>query len=199
MKKQYYFLFIFILIIAGFSSMGAEEAKYKVVETDGKFEVRDYSPQILAETTMDGTFEDAGDKASDLLSKYISGNNHLRSEVAMTFPVVQQKLGDKWLVSFVMPALYTMKNLPKPKDSRIRLRQIPARRMAAIAYSGRWSERSYLENKSELKVWMKRKGLIGIGNPIWARYNTSLSLWFTRRNEVLIQLDTSKDKIKAKK
>jgi SOUL heme-binding protein len=196
MKKRYYFLFTFIIMITGLSGVGAKEAEYKIVQEDGKFEVRNYSPQILAEVTMDGTFEDAGDEAFDLLYKYISGTNHLRSKIAMTSPVVQQKLGDKWVVSFIMPALYTMKNLPKPKDSRIKLRQIPARRLASIRYSGFWSERAYLKNKSELKLWMKKKGLVGIGEPIWARYNSPYRLWFMRRNEVLIQLATSKNKIK---
>jgi effector-binding domain-containing protein len=174
----------------------AEEAKYKVVENEDKFEIRDYAPQIVAETTVEGSLEDAGDKAFNRLFQYISGNNSLNSKIAMTSPVGQQKSGDKWLVSFVMPVAYTMKNLPKPKDSRIRLLQIPARRMAAIRYSGFWSEERYLKNRSELKVWMKRKGFTGIGNPIWARYNSPYRLWFMRRNEVLIQLATSKDKIK---
>jgi len=196
MKRQYYLLFTFILVITECFKVGAEEAKYKVVENEDKFEVRDYALQIVAETTVEGSLEDAGDKAFSRLFKYISGNNSLNSKIAMTSPVGQQKSGDKWLVSFVMPQVYTMKNLPKPKDSRISLRQIPARRMAAIRYSGFWSEERYLKNKSELKVWMKRKGLIGIGNPIWARYNSPYSLWFMRRNEVLIQLVSGKDKIK---
>ena len=111
MKKQYYFLFIFILIITGYSSLGVEEAKYKVVENEDKFEVRDYAPQIIAETTVKGSLEDAGDKAFSRLLQYISGNNSLNSKIAMTSPVGQQKSGDKWLVSFVMPAAYAMQNL----------------------------------------------------------------------------------------
>jgi len=196
MKKQYYLLFTFILAITGCFMVDAEEAKYKVVENEDKFEIRDYAPQIVAETTVEGSLEDAGDKAFSRLFKYITGNNSLNSKIAMTSPVGQQKSGDKWLVSFVMPVAYTMKKLPKPKDSRIRLRQIPARRMATIRYSGFWSEERYLKNMSELKVWMKRKGLAGIGNPIWARYNSPYRLWFMRRNEVLIQLVSGKDKRK---
>lgn len=188
MKKQYYLLFIFSLMLTGISSIGAEEAKYKVVENEDEFEIRDYAPQIVAETTVSGTLEDAGDKGFDILYKYISGNNSLHSKIAMTSPVGQQKLGDKWLISFVMPAVYTMKNLPTPKDSRVKLRQIPARTMAAVNYSGFWSEERYLKNKSALLLWMRKKKLVGIGEPIWARYNSPFSLWFLRRNEVLIQI-----------
>jgi len=189
MKKQYYlFLFVFILISAGLSSKATEEAKYKIVEKDDKFEIRDYDPQIVAETTVNGTLEGAGDEAFDILFKYISGNNSLRSKIAMTSPVGQQKLGDKWLVTFVMPALYTMQTLPKPKDSRIRLRQVPARRIATVNYSGFWSEERYIKNKSALKLWMRKKKLVAIGEPIWARYNSPFSLWFLRRNEVLIPI-----------
>lgn len=184
--------------------MDVKEAKYDVLEKDGKFEIRDYAPQIIAKTTIEGTLENAGDKAFNRLFKYISGNNKSNLKIAMTAPVsqetpsdkikmtapvAQQKLNDKWVVSFMMPAFYTMKSIPKPKDSRISIRQIPVRQMAAVRYSGFWSEKNYLKNKSELQSWMRKKKLTAIGAPIWARYNSPFTLWFLRRNEVLIQLD----------
>ena len=43
--------------------MAVEEAKYSVVRRDGAFELRDYAPQILAETVVAGAFEQAGNDA----------------------------------------------------------------------------------------------------------------------------------------
>ena len=36
--------------------MGVEKAKYAVVERDGSFELRQYEPQIVAETLVEGDF-----------------------------------------------------------------------------------------------------------------------------------------------
>ncbi len=206
MKKEYFYFFIFILLInSGCSSLDVAEAKYKVVEKDGKFEIRDYASQILAETIVDAKFEDAGNKAFRRLFNYISGNNQSRlkvdmtapvsqeaasEKIKMTAPVGQQQIGDKWLISFMMPTSYSIKTLPKPNDSRIKLRQIPARTMAVVSYSGFWSKDAYLTNKSSLDEWMQKKNLVGVGSPVWARYNSPFTLWFLRRNEILIELKT---------
>jgi effector-binding domain-containing protein len=195
-------IFAFTLMIAGGADvMAIEEAQYIVREKEGKFEVRDYSPHILAETIVEGDLEDAGSNAFNRLFQYISGNNQIQAKVdmtapvsqkseskkiAMTAPVGQQRTQEQWAVSFMMPASYTIEILPEPLDPKISLREVPARTIAAVRYSGFWSEKGYLKNKSELESWIAKKGLKIVGEPIWARYNSPFSLWFLRRNEVLI-------------
>lgn len=181
--------------------MAIEEAPYTVVTTDGAFEVRDYAPHVVAETLVEGTLEEAGNKAFDRLFRYISGGNRSREKLAMTAPVSQQPKGEKiamtapvaqqrvqerWAVSFMMPAASTLETLPAPEDPQVMLRQVPARRIAAVRYSGSWSEKGYLRQKSALEAWMRAKGLASAGEPQWARYNSPFSLWFLRRNEILI-------------
>ena len=183
--------------------MAIEEAAYKVLKTSGKFEIREYAPHILAETVVDGDLEEAGNKAFRRLFNYISGANRSRAKVAMTAPVSQEKAGekismtapvvqqrarDKWAVSFTMPAAYTLETLPTPDDPTIALRLVPARRMAAVRYSGLWSEKNYLQNRSELEAWIREQGLTAAGDPVWARYNPPFTPWFLRRNEILIPL-----------
>ena len=69
-------LWIILLAIFGAgSAMAIEEAKYTVVLKEQSFEVRGYEPHILAETIVDGEFDNAGKKAFSRLFKYISGNN----------------------------------------------------------------------------------------------------------------------------
>jgi effector-binding domain-containing protein len=195
---------IFILIgVRG--AMAIEEATYTVVQKDNKFEIRDYTPHILAETLVEGNLKEAGNKAFRVLFRYISGANRLRKKVAMTAPVSQRSQGEKiemtapvgqrpvqekWTVSFMMPSSYTLKTLPEPEDPNINLRQVPARRMAAVPYSGFWSEKNYLRYKSELESWIQERGFTVVGDPIWARYNSPFTPWFLRRNEILIPIDT---------
>jgi hypothetical protein len=170
--------------------MATEEAAYKVVETDGRFEIRDYAPHILAETVVDGSLEDAGNSAFGSLFQYISGDNGTHGKVAMTAPVGQQPAQEKWAVSFMMPATYTLGTLPAPADPKVTLRPVPARRVTAVRYSGFWSQARYLKFKAELESWIRAKGLTVAGDPIWARYNPPFTPWFLRRNEILIPVDT---------
>jgi effector-binding domain-containing protein len=189
-------------------AMAIEEAAYKVSKKENNFEIRDYAPHILAETVVEGDLEEAGNKAFNRLFRYISGENRSREKVAMTAPVSQepkgekitmtapvgqQRVQEKWAVSFMMPASYTLETLPAPEDPKVTLRQVPARRMAAVRYSGFWSEKNYLRYKLELESWIHEKGLPIVGDPLWARYNPPFTPWFLRRNEILIPIDAGTD------
>jgi len=201
--KQRTTLIIFTLIIL-FSgtdkTMAIEEAPYTVVKSEDSFEIRDYAPYLLAETLVDGDFEKVGSSAFRRLFRYISGDNQSQTKIAMTAPVSQesgekiamtapvgqQKSGDQWVVSFMMPATYKMETLPIPDDPLVRLREVPARRMAAVRYSGFWSEKNYQKNKEKLEAWIQKEALTVSGEVIWARYNAPFTPWFMRRNEILI-------------
>jgi effector-binding domain-containing protein len=89
----------------------------------------------------------------------------------------------------MMPASYTLETLPTPKDPQITLRQVPSRRMAAVRYSGFWSEKNYLRYRVKLESWIQESGFTIVGEPIWARYNSPFSPWFLRRNEILIPVN----------
>ena len=107
----------------------------------------------------------------------------------MTAPVAQQAAGGRWAVSFMMPAAYSLETLPQPSDSLVVLRQLPARRVAAVRYSGTWSEKSFLRHKTELESWVAQRGLRPAGDVVWARYNPPFSPWFVRRNEILVEVE----------
>ena len=183
-----------------------------MIKKEGKFEIRDYAPHIVAETLVDGNLEEAGDKAFKALFSYISGDNRSRDKVAMTAPVNQKAVGEKikmtapvgqqriqerWAVSFTMPAAYTLETLPEPDNPEVILRLVPARRMAVVRYTGFWSEKAYLRYKSELESWLRERDLNIVGVPVWARYNSPYMPWFLRRNEILIPVAAGAEKEKA--
>ncbi len=190
-----------LAVLATEQLMAVEEAEYTVIRQDGDIEIREYADAIIAETVVDDKFEDAGNRAFRKLFGYIGGDNRSQSEIAMTAPVSQekrsekiamtspvgqQKSGDGWAVSFMMPASYTMETIPQPTDPSVVIRQIPAHRVAAIRYSGFWSEEKYQEHLEELNVWIKNENQEVAGQPVWARYNAPFTPWFMRRNEILI-------------
>ncbi len=167
-------------------AMAIEEVRYHVLEQDGRFEIRDYTAHVIAETLVQGRFEQVGNEAFPKLFRYISGDNRSRAKLAMTAPVVQQQAQGNWAVSFIMPATQSLETLPDPEDNKVVLRKVPARRMAAVRYPGFWDKKGYLRYKNELEAWIQAKGLATVGDPIWARYNSPFTPWFLRRNEILI-------------
>jgi hypothetical protein len=194
---------LFFLSLTG-HVMATEEAKYAVLEKDGPFELRQYEPCLSAETLVEGDFDEVGNAGFRRLFRYISGDNQakmpismtapvaqeIRSEkISMTSPVTQQKGGNDWSIAFVMPAEYTMDTLPIPNDARITLRAIPARLLAAVTYSGTWSESRYEEHKALLDKMISKRKLKTAGEYIYARYNPPFTPWFMRRNEVLVPVE----------
>lgn len=185
-------------------TVGIEKAKYQVIDKEGKFEVRQYKPQIVAETVVDADFDEAGNMAFRRLFNYISGENRKKESIAMTAPVNQKISSEKiamtapvnqqqsegnYVVSFLMPSKYTMETLPEPLDSSVRLRQIPARKIAAVRYSGSWSRKRYEAKKILLEEFIKNKGLRITGQDIFARYDPPFQIPFLRRNEVLFEVE----------
>ena len=78
---------------------------------------------------------------------------------------------------------------PEPLDEQVRIRKEPGRLMAAVRYSGTWSEEAYEKNKALLETYIQKRGLKKAGVPVWARYDPPFMPWFLRRNEVLIPVE----------
>ena len=186
------------------SAMSIEKANYTVLEKEDDFELRQYEPQIVAETYVEGGLEDVGNAGFRRLYAYITGDNKKKQsismtapvgqeasseKIAMTAPVSQEKKDDQWRITFLMPAEYTLETLPEPLDEQVKLAIVPGRLMAAVRYSGTWSEEGYEENKSLLEEYIQKRGLTVAGAPVWARYDPPFMPWFLRRNEVLIPIE----------
>jgi hypothetical protein len=199
-----------VLLLIGSFSLGAgevmaiEESSYTVVEQVDNFELRRYQPNIVAETLVEGDFSEVGNEGFRRLAGYIFGKNRKQQsidmtapvsqepdseKIAMTAPVSQEAEGGKWRITFTMPAEYTMETLPVPLDDRVILKQEPSRLMAAIRYSGTWSRDRYQEREASLRLFIDEHGLKALGEPVFARYNAPYTLWFLRRNEVLIPVE----------
>lgn len=204
----------FILLCAVGAAFAYEQPKFEIAKKYYGFELRRYAPYVVAETVVSGSFGEAGNRAFRILFKYISGDNFKKTEIPMTAPVNQSPAkesgeqiemtapveqtpdrnnSDSYVVSFIMPSKYTLETLPMPADTRIKLRQVKSRLLAARTYSGTWSEKRYRENEAALLEAAKAAGLTTVGEPIFARYNSPFTLWFLRKNEVLVEVKEERD------
>ena len=155
----------------------------------------------MAETTVDGDLDSAGNQGFRVLAKYIFGDNQGEqkiamtapvtqektegTKIAMTTPVTQEKVGDQYTIQFMMPSEYSREELPKSNDPRIAIREIPARKFAVVRYSGTWSKRNYEKHLAQLLDTLGANGYKPVGEPVWARYDPPFKPWFLRRNEIL--------------
>lgn len=182
----------------------ADEQKYTVVAAHPGFELRRYDAHVVAEVTVEGSHESAGNQAFRSLVSYIGGRNHTGRSVAMTAPVLQEAAAGRHLamtspvvqrdggclgshiVGFVMPADETLETLPEPDDGAVTLRAVPVEFAAALTYSGRWTQTGYDERVQRLRQSIADVGLRAIGQPRWARFNPPWTPWFLRRNEAVV-------------
>jgi hypothetical protein len=182
-----------------------QQQNYSVVGQNDGFELRRYPECIVASIDVVSSFERAGNTGFMALVSYITGNNHSRSKMAMTAPVIQQPgvgivqeypvleqvEGNRHTISFVMPDGWTMETLPDPNDERVVLREVPVELVAVDRFSGRWSKASYRARLETLERRIKNAGYQIAGTPRFARFDPPWTPWFMRRNEIQIPVQAT--------
>ena len=200
---------ILLAVVHGRSLMAREAPSYTVLATRDPFEIRRYQPHVVAETTVEGSFDAAGDEAFRRLAGFIFGNNDggraaavttraavdgaaqtaEGTRIAMTVPVSMDRRDGRWVMAFPMPSRFTLATLPKPADPRVTLREQPGEIVAALRFSGRGNESAFEEKAALLRAALRDADIGTAEPPVLARYDAPWTPWFLRRNEVLIRLE----------
>ena len=209
----------FLLTLSVFwmgNAMAIEEPTFKVLVSDGSFEIRQYAPMLIAETLVEGDMDEASSKGFRLIADFIFGNNQvsdsqIKSKIAMTAPVTAEPQSSKismtapvtleptsaamtmqtakqWRISFVMPSQYTLENIPKPNNNAVRLKDIPGKYFAAQTYSGFNTLARVQRKTDETLAWAGQRSLKVIGTPQISRYDPPWTLPMFRRNEILVEI-----------
>jgi hypothetical protein len=179
--------------------MSVESPKYKIVESDGKFEVRDYEKYLVAEVDIEGSYNGALNSGFGILAGYIFGGNSARSSIAMTAPVTEripmtkpvsafQKQGKFYTISFSMPGKYNLDTLPRPNDANIHIREVPASRVAVLKFSGSLNERLVSKKTVELLEWIRKKNFSPKSAVASNQYNPPWIPGPFRTNEVTVAI-----------
>ena len=196
-----------LVFAAAFSSFAfaIEKPEYEVIVVDGPVEYRLYQSFIVAETEIVDveSWKDASSEGFRRLFKYITGDNNGEEKIAMTAPVQQSKLQAEdvrfnqaepltgqsgWTVSFMLPSMYSMVDVPTPEDERIEIRIVPEKLVAAIRYSGRWTTRNFDKYESRLMAALLEGNVEVLGESETAFYNPPFVPPFMRRNEILVEV-----------
>jgi hypothetical protein len=165
-----------------------EQPQFALVAEDGEFQLRDYPALVVAEVSHAGSRERASGASFRRLAAYIFGQDRPAGgeAIAMTAPVLQDEpQPGEWRMRFVMPAKYTLATLP-PAPADIALAQVPARRMAAVRFSGYGRASDLALAEARLRDWLTGQGLMPAGEAEFAFYDAPMVPGPLRRNEVLI-------------
>ena len=189
---------------------GYETPSYKIIKKSENIEIRQYEKVLIAEVEVEGNREEAVREGFMILADYIFGKNIAKEKVAMTSPVSQQLIikgkeisekismtspvsqvaqkDKKWFIQFTMPKTFTIETLPTPQNDRIHFKNIQERKMIAIIFNGRWSDKIFNEHKEKLENFIKENGLKTKGEMIFAYYDDPFTLPWNRRNEIIWEL-----------
>jgi len=171
-----------------------ESAAYTVVESDGKFEIREYPDLMLAATSTKSDLQ-GRDGSFMQLFRYISGANESKQKISMTTPVFMenQNSGERVQMGFVMPKEVADQGVPKPTGEKVEVRKREGGRFAVVRFSGALTAKSAKDAETRLREWMQTKGLeplsLGESNGVeTAGYDPPFTPGPLRRNEVLIRI-----------
>ena len=176
---------------------GYESAEYKVIETDGKIEIRQY-PDLMLASTSSKIDANGNDGSFMRLFRYISGANESDKKISMTTPVFMEDTesnssgtNPSGTMGFVMPKDVAAAGVPDPKAADVTIRKRQGGRFAVIRFSGRIDSKMAEAQESKLRKWMESKGLVGEASAETAGYDPPFTPGPLRRNEVLIRLSPS--------
>ena len=195
-KNSKYYLIIALFIIFNTNlSMALEEPAYKIIKSYEGYEIRKYDDRLAVEVEFRS--EDSG---FNYLFNYISGENTTSEKISMTVPVTQSAKIDmtapvtqsnkdgKMLMQFFLPSKFTIDTAPTPTNKRVKLVIIEAGYYAVLKYSGRNSDKNYLNRLSELKNYLEKDKIIMLDNGTKATFDGPFTLPILRRNEAMIKI-----------
>ncbi len=174
-------------------AMAIEQPEYRVVFSAEDLEIREYGETIVARTRVNSSFSKAGNTGFRLLAGYIFGDNADSQKISMTAPVVQAANPDgSYWITFFMPSEFSLDELPEPVANEVEITRMPAATYVVRRYKGGWRESLFREHEQELKAWLSAQTeWVGVGEVVWARYNSPMMPSFMRRNEVMIPVVAS--------
>ncbi len=182
-------LFIIIQVYITMSTNNTETQAYKVIKVEEAFEIRYYPATLMAKMNSDSkSYRDLGNTGFAKLAKFIFGGNSEKKQIAMTAPV-HMEIGDSIsTMAFVMPAVYSINNLPKPTNPAIQIQTVAPEFVAAIRFGGFATTKNIATHQAILEKALEAKGIMYHGNFRLLGYNPPYQI-FGRRNEIIVAVN----------
>ncbi len=192
----------------GYFGSRVEQTDYTVQKKARDYEIREYPEHIVAQTTVQGSYDASMSKGFTTVAGYIFGGNTKKKNISMTAPVMVEKEeerkaaekiamtapvistneGDSQTISFGMPRSYTLETLPTPTDPRVKIVMIPKKKYAVMQFSWYRSDARIKQMQEKLLSALVRDGVTTRGGVSYAGYNAPWTPPWMNRNEVLVEI-----------
>lgn len=206
----YYSGFLLSAFLNIFGVRIEQNPAHTVLFAEGKYEIRQYAPMVVARTSVPGDYKHASSEGFRRLVGYITGDNIGKSKlsmtapvtvqnqtdatkIAMTAPVTLQNKGNGWQMEFILPRGLTLESAPVPTNPEVTLSLKPMVTTASLRFSGVLSPDKAKAKTEELRLWLAQKGYTLRGEAYAAGYDSPFTPAFLRRNEVHIEIDPVKN------
>lgn len=184
-------VFIIQQMLSNNSAKNTETPAYKILKKFENFEIREYPQLIMATTKLGDSYGKNSGNGFRTVASYIFGGNQTSEKISMTAPVIVE-MSDTMKMSFIMPAAYTMDQLPQPNSSQVVLHEELSKIVAVIAYSGFSNDKKMEAYQSRLQQELQRNNLTPAGPFMYYGYNPPYQLT-NRRNEIAVEVQWRKE------
>ena len=192
--KIVYIVLAILLVLFAISQLwaqsqvkGIEVYPYRVDKAYDGIEVRRYERANFIYVTMDAkTYAESSSEGFRMLAGYIFGGNAREQKFAMTSPVVME-MDSNVTMKFLVPAQYTLDELPTPTNAQVRFTTESERTVGAIRFGGSANDEELQQHKRELFQRLTEEGISHSGQWSFLGYDPPFKL-FGRRNEVVVDV-----------
>jgi hypothetical protein len=179
-----------IVIVQVFAFSGRkniESYSYQVVKKYKYFEIRNYEASLFTTVKLSSKgYKDTSRKGFSILAGYIFGDNDKNKKIAMTSPVAMS-LEDSATMMFMVPREFDKKTLPKPNQPQINFVEEPAKKIAAISFTGWANDEKIAKYQKKLKLILETENISYTNQFYFFGYNPPYEI-FNRKNEVIVEL-----------
>ena len=170
-----------------------KQQEFKVLQTYGDFELREYLPCVIAEIKVSAQYSTATSSAFSSLFNYISKGNKSSQKIAMTAPVIAAQRTDSsepaaWYVSFVMPSGSAFDHMPHPNDSQVKLRELVTETCVAKSFRGRATDELSQQKVQELRTSASKANIALSDETRICRFDPPFKPGFLQYNEIVIPI-----------
>ena len=179
---------ILILITSLALSDSYKEPDYALIDKSGNIEIRQYSENIIAKTSILDGDDQMNNSMFRTLAGYIFGGNDKQQSIPMTTPVITSRQEGSYDMIFFMLDAKHKEDLPIPNSSRVEIETIKLGKVITIEFAWWASKNNVRKYSRKLEKYIKDNDIEVISDMMVAQYNPPLSWPLSRRNEIIFQI-----------
>lgn len=166
-----------------------EEASYRIIDSQGPFEIRHYRRMAYARVSVSGKLSDALVEGKKSLQDYLDGSNFRVEKVSATSLYLQTEIQNGWEIGVILPAEKITTEVPRPINRMVKLDELPPGKVAVLKLnSGELTEDIFQRRAEELRKWVQFKKYKTLAGARLVYNDSLITLPFKRTKEVHLDL-----------